>query len=66
MVAPAGFDLSGLSRIDIRIADLGGTTLGLAAGHTARPSDGQEVRADYNSDHEDGRTTTSQRPCRNR
>src|SRR5262249_35897449 len=30
----AGVDTSALGRIDIRIADLGGTTLGLASGHT--------------------------------
>jgi hypothetical protein len=30
----AGADISALSKIDIRIADLGGTTLGLASGNT--------------------------------
>ena len=30
----AGVDTSALHGIDIRIADLGGTTLGLASGHT--------------------------------
>jgi probable HAF family extracellular repeat protein len=30
----AGFNVSGLSSLDIRIADLGGATLGLASGHT--------------------------------